>query len=122
MKQKNSNRLMPETHFLNQQDGGEEKRITSLKAEYMDIISRLDRFLENGSISAYMRKLLIEMSNKVVENLAQKYEKVREGVKSVMGGKVLEYEAKRILNEGRQESRSGKKGFLFMSENANGGQ
>ena len=31
---------------------------------------------------------------------AQKYVSVREGVKSVMGGKVLEYEAKSIREEG----------------------
>lgn len=40
------------------------------------------------------------MSDKVLENLAGKYQNVREGVKSVMGGKVLEYEAKTIKNEG----------------------
>ena len=39
------------------------------------------------------------MSNKVLEHIAAKHEKVREGVKSVMGGQVLDYEAKRIRNE-----------------------
>ena len=34
------------------------------------------------------------MSDKVLVNIAQRYEHVREGVKSVMGGKVLKYEAK----------------------------
>ncbi len=47
----------------------------------------------------------MEMSDKVVENLAQKYENVREGVKSVMGGQVLEHEAKTILREGWQQGR-----------------
>ena len=32
-----------------------------------------------------------------------KYNSVREGVKSVMGGKILEYEAKAIKNEGVEE-------------------
>lgn len=40
------------------------------------------------------------MSNRVLEHIAANYEKVREGVKSVMGGQVLDYEAKRIRNEG----------------------
>ena len=40
---------------------------------------------------------------KVVEKIAEKYEKVREGVKSVMGGRVLEHEAKKILDEGKKE-------------------
>ena len=41
-----------------------------------------------------------EMSGKVLEHIAETYDKVREGVKSVMGGNVLEYEAKMIFNEG----------------------
>ena len=41
-----------------------------------------------------------EMSGKVLEHIARKHDRVREGVRSVMGGKVLEYEAKTILNEG----------------------
>ena len=50
----------------------------------------------------------MEMSNKVVENLARKYENVREGVKSTMGGGVLEHEAKTILREGwRQGHKEG---------------
>ncbi len=45
--------------------------------------------------------MIVEMSNKVVNHLAQKYDNVKEGVISIMGGKVLEYEAKQILNEGK---------------------
>lgn len=82
-----------------------EDKLEGLKAEYVEIIKRLDSLLENGSISAYTRKTIVEMSGKVVDNLAQKYEYVRKGVKSVMGGKVLEYEAKQILNEGKTEGR-----------------
>ena len=44
-----------------------------------------------------------EMAGKVVENIARKFENVREGVKSVMGGRVLEYEAKTILRQGIEE-------------------
>ena len=80
-------------------------KLEKLKAEYIEIIKRLDSLLEDGSIRAYTRKTIVEMSGKVVDNLAQKYEYVREGVKSVMGGKVLEYEAKQILNEGKKEGK-----------------
>ena len=41
------------------------------------------------------------MSRKVIENLAVKYENVAKGVCRQMGGKVLNYEAKDILNRGR---------------------
>lgn len=39
----------------------------------------------------------------MLEHIAVKYDSVREGVKSVMGGKVLDYEAKTIRNEGVEE-------------------
>lgn len=78
----------------------DKEKLEILKAEYIDIRNRLDDHLESGRISAYTRKIIMEMSDKVVENLAQKYENVREGVKSVMGGRVLEHEAKTILREG----------------------
>ena len=45
----------------------------------------------------------MDMSNKVLEKIAKKYEAVREGVKTVMGGKILEYEAKTIKREGEKE-------------------
>lgn len=54
-------------------------------------------------ISEYTRCTIIDMSNKVLEHIAKNYDSVREGVKSVMGGKVLEYEAKAIKNEGIEE-------------------
>ena len=43
------------------------------------------------------------MSKKVVENIAIKYDNVREGVKEIMGGRVLEHEGKKIFNEGKTE-------------------
>ncbi|MBQ6482710.1 MAG: hypothetical protein IJI45_16495 [Anaerolineaceae bacterium] len=58
---------------------------------------------ETNQISAYTWSMIRDMSKKVVENIAKKYENVREGVAEVMGGKVLEYEGKRIFNEGRNE-------------------
>lgn len=80
-------------------------KLEELKKEYIQIIRRLDGLLESGSISVYTKKMIVEMSNKVVDNLARKYENVRKGVKSVMGGKILEYEAKQILNEGKNEGK-----------------
>lgn len=51
-------------------------------------------------IDEYTKCTIIDMTNKVLEHIAKKHEKVKEGVKSVMGGKILEYEAKKIRNEG----------------------
>ena len=55
---------------------------------------------ECGQIDEYTKCTILDMSGKVLEHIAANYQKVREGVKSVMGGQVLEYEAKRIRNEG----------------------
>ena len=74
-----------------------------LKMEYEDIVHRLEDLLERGMISEYTKCTIVDMSNKVLEHIARKYDNVREGVKSVMGGKVLDYEAKRIKNEGLKE-------------------
>ena len=46
------------------------------------------------------------MINKVVRNLAKKYPAVQEGVRTIMGGKVLDYEAKRIKRSGSEEGRA----------------
>ena len=77
-------------------------KLEQLKGEYIEIVKRLDALAEEGHISVYTKKTILEMSGKVLENIARNYEKVREGVKSVMGGKVLEYEAKTILRQGME--------------------
>ena len=50
-----------------------------------------------------MKCTIIDMSNKVLEHIAARYDSVKEGVKAVMGGKVLDYEAKTIKREGLKE-------------------
>ena len=42
----------------------------------------------------------MDMSERVLANLAKSYENIRKGLGTVMGGKILDYEAKRIRNEG----------------------
>lgn len=79
------------------------KKLRALQEEYEKIKNRLEELLNQGKISEYTRCTIIDMSNKVLEHIAVKYHAVREGVKSVMGGKVLEYEAKAIKREGIEE-------------------
>lgn len=61
-----------------------------------------------------MRCTIIDMTNKVLEHIAAGYETVREGVGAVMGGKVLEYEAKTIKREGIEQ---GIKGTVSILKN-----
>lgn len=46
-----------------------------------------------------------DMSDKVVKNIVSNYEKTMRRIGDIMGGKILEYEAKTIMNEGRAEGR-----------------
>ncbi|MCD8122999.1 MAG: hypothetical protein LUE65_12350 [Clostridiales bacterium] len=39
-----------------------------------------------------------------MDNLAADYEAIKKGVKAVMGGRILEYEAKTILRQGQMEN------------------
>ena len=78
-------------------------KLRTLQAKYEQIKNKLEELLNRGAISEYTRCTLIDMSNKVLEHIAAKYNSVKEGVKAVMGGKVLEYEAKTIKREGIKE-------------------
>ena len=62
----------------------------------MFLVAEIDDFVKNAICS---------MSNHVMALIAQKYENVRKGVEPIMGGKIIEYEAKTILNKGRDEGK-----------------
>jgi hypothetical protein len=75
-------------------------------AEYGMISDRLEESLSSGFIDEFTKKTIMDMSERVLENIARSYENIRKGVGTVMGGKILDYEAKRIRNEGINEGRS----------------
>ena len=81
----------------------DETKLRMLQNEYEQIKNKLEELTNQGIISEYTRCTIIDMSNKVLEHIAAKYNSVKEGVKAVMGGKVLEYEAKTIKKEGIKE-------------------
>ena len=83
----------------------DDNKLNILKAEYEKIKGKLEEMLIGGQITEYTKCTIVDMSNKVLKNIAQKHTKIQEGVKSVMGGKVLDYEAKEILNQGKREGR-----------------
>lgn len=78
-------------------------RLKTLQEEYGQIKNKLEELLDQGVISEYTKCTIIDMSNKVLEHIAAKYDSVKEGVKAVMGGKVLDYEAKIIKREGIEQ-------------------
>ena len=82
-----------------------EEALESLKKVYVDFMDRLERAVKEGHISAYYRRTILDMSKKVLENIAAKYQNVQKGVNDIMGGKVLEHEGKTIFNAGVAEGR-----------------
>ena len=87
----------------------DESKLAELKAEYERIKNRLEQLSVDGVIDEFYKKTIMDMSERVLTSLASKYENIRKGVGSVMGGQVLDYEAKRLrdqfLEEGREEGR-----------------
>ena len=65
----------------------------------------MEAMANREEICEYTKCTINDMTNKTAWHLAKNYETVRKGVKDIMGGKVLEYEAKTILNRGREEGR-----------------
>ncbi len=76
------------------------EKLEALKREFAMITHRLDWLVRDGQINEYIKKTICEMSERVITKLAMKYESIRKEVTDIMGGKVLEYEAKTILRKG----------------------
>ena len=78
----------------------DEGKLKELLGEVSMLIHRLDDEMEAGHLSAYNRRIIIDMCKLVSETLTEGYRRVKEGVKKIMGGKVIETEAARIYKEG----------------------
>ena len=82
-----------------------EQRLAELKAEYRSILERLDKLEQEGTIGAFDKRTIIELSGDVVREIAQKYENVQKGIGGMMSGALLETEARTILNRGKDEAK-----------------
>ncbi len=71
-----------------------------MKAEYQEILERLDELEQQEVIGAFDKRTIIELSGDVIKEIAQKYENVQKGVGDIMGGALIETEARTILNQG----------------------
>ena len=87
-----------ESRFAEYENNADKREL--LRREVMEIMEKLEQMALAGEISEYEKCTIIDMTRKVVEKITAKYENVRKEVTSVMGGKVLEYEAKTILQSG----------------------
>ena len=80
----------------------DEQELYKLKQEYQEIREYLENEAKTERIDEYTKCTIIDMTIKVVKNIAVKYPNITKGVQEIMGGQVLDYEAKRILNRGKK--------------------
>ena len=82
-----------------------EQKLEEWKAEYQKILERLDELERQEVIGAFDKRTIIELSGDVIKEIAQKYENVQNGIGDMMGGALIETEARRILNKGISETK-----------------
>lgn len=70
---------------------------------YQEIIARLDHLVQDGRLTDFDRTTLLETAKNVIDEIAKKYQNVVKGMGDVMGGALLETNARRIKNEGKVE-------------------
>ena len=92
-----------ESRFAEYENDADKREL--LRREVMGIMEKLEQMALAGEISEYEKCTIVDMTRKVVEKITAKYENVRKEVTSVMGGKVLEYEAKAILQSGIRQGK-----------------
>ena len=86
-----------------QQYESDKNKITELKRIYAGIFERLEQDNISGNIKSFSFGLVKDMTNKVVQNVAQKYDNVRKGMGEIMGGHVLDSVVIRARDEGIQK-------------------
>ena len=67
------------------------------------LIHRLDDAMEDDHLSAYQRRIILDMAKLVSDALTERYRRVKEGVEKIMGGKIIETEASRIYKQGGKD-------------------
>ncbi len=90
-----------EKHF--KEYNSNEQKLTELKIIYKQILQRLDQCAKQGLLTELNKHMIISMSKKVLNHISQKHEKIQKGIGDVMGGNVLDYEAKDIYRSGIAE-------------------
>lgn len=81
------------------------QKMEELKAEYHFISEKLDDLEQQEVIGAFDKRTIINLSSDVMKEIAQKYENVLKGVGDIMGGALIETEARKILNQGIDQTK-----------------
>ena len=83
----------------------DEEKLKEVVKEYRGIVKKLSDLTESEEITSFDKRTIADLSGNVIEELAKNYENVQKGVGEVMGGPMIETEAKKILMRGRDEGR-----------------
>lgn len=67
-----------EKDFADCEKDGE--KLQELKAKYGTIMKRLESLQDTGAIDEFTKRAIIDMAKEIARHLAEKYEKVKEGV------------------------------------------
>ncbi len=89
----------------------DEALLQGLVNEFKEICVKMEELTQQGKMTELENRIIVELSKKVVDNIARKYERIKKGVDGIMGGKVIETEAKKMYNRGISE------GILLGEEN-----
>ena len=92
-----------EKNFPKYEKNSEE--LENLKNEYANFMVRLEQAVTDGKIFTHDKRTILEMSKKVLENIAAKYNNIQKEVKEIMGGRVLDYEGRSIFYDGIKQGR-----------------
>ena len=76
-----------------------------MKAFYTELWQRLEGYVDKGKITEFEKCSIKAMCDKVAEALALNFDNVQKGIGDIMGGQILEYEAKRIAREAAEQAR-----------------
>ncbi len=74
-------------------------------AEFREIAGRLEQLCNAGEIDSRENGILLELTGDVAQNLAGKYENIRNEVKEIMGGRVIELKTVTAWNDGLSQGR-----------------
>ena len=77
----------------------------ALRNTYQNIFQRLSLLEQRGEITEFTRQSIKAMIDKVAMFRASRYASVKKEVEKIMGGQILNYEAKDIRNKALREGR-----------------
>lgn len=78
-------------------------KLSALLAQYSSVLQRLDKAVEEGKVSPANRYTIIRLLEKVSSSLTTKYENVKKGVETIMGGHIIDYPGRKELLASREE-------------------